>query len=80
MVTQNYPAGTQLEFLTGNLRASCYGKNAMYPHGHHGNAILSRLPIRQFANHDISDHALEKRGLLHADRARRNASAAPKCT
>ena len=61
------PAGTQLDFLTAQIYDHhCYGKNAVYPHGHHGNAILSRLPIRQFANHDISDHALEKRGLLHA--------------
>ena len=61
------PAGTQLDFLTAHIyEHHCYGKNAIYPHGHHGNAILSRLPIRQFANHDISDHALEKRGLLHA--------------
>jgi endonuclease/exonuclease/phosphatase family metal-dependent hydrolase len=63
----NQPSGTQLEFLTAQIYDHhCYGKNAVYPHGHHGNAILSRLPIRQFANHDISDHALEKRGLLHA--------------
>ena len=59
--------GTQLEYLCAQIyEHHCYGKNAVYPHGHHGNAILSRLPIRQFANHDISDHALEKRGLLHA--------------
>jgi hypothetical protein len=43
-----------------------YGMNAAYPHGHHGNAILSRHRIVAHTNHDISDHVLEKRGLLHA--------------
>lgn len=44
---------------------TAYGKNATYLHGHHGNALLSRFPILQFEQRDISDHALEKRGLLH---------------
>ncbi len=43
-----------------------YGVNAVYSQGHHGNAILSRLPIEHFVNHDISDHVLERRGVLHA--------------
>lgn len=63
----NYPKSTQLDFLaSGGYEHRAYGMNAVYPHGHHGNAILSRHPIFQFTNHDISDHALEKRGLLHA--------------
>lgn len=63
----NYPAGPQLEFLAcGGYEHRCYGMNAVYPHGNHGNAILSRHRIGQFSNHDVSDHALEKRGLLHA--------------
>ncbi|HXF44828.1 MAG TPA: endonuclease/exonuclease/phosphatase family protein [Burkholderiaceae bacterium] len=63
----NYPKGTQLDFLaTSGYEYRAYGINAVYPHGHHGNAILSRHPIHHFTNHDISDHALEKRGLLHA--------------
>ncbi|WP_291994657.1 endonuclease/exonuclease/phosphatase family protein [Candidatus Accumulibacter sp. ACC003] len=61
------PLGTQLEFLSfGAYAHRAYGMNAVYPHGHHGNAILSRHRIVNFVNHDISDHALEKRGLLHA--------------
>lgn len=61
------PLGTQLNFLAGSAYAHCaYGMNAVYPHGHHGNAILSRHRIVASANHDISDHQLEKRGLLHA--------------
>jgi len=59
--------GTQLDVLcTGGYLHRAYGMNAVYPHGHHGNAIVSRHTIGQHLNHDISDHALEKRGLLHA--------------
>jgi endonuclease/exonuclease/phosphatase family metal-dependent hydrolase len=58
---------SQLEALAGSgYEHRAYGVNAIYPHGNHGNAILSRLPIEHFANHDISDHMLEKRGMLHA--------------
>jgi len=61
------PAATQLDFLaTSGYSHLAYGVNAIYPHGHHGNAILSRYPIKTYSNHDISDHALEKRGMLHA--------------
>lgn len=63
----DYPLGTQLNFLASGAYAHhAYGMNAVYPHGHHGNAILSRHPIIASTNHDISDHSLEKRGLLHA--------------
>jgi endonuclease/exonuclease/phosphatase family metal-dependent hydrolase len=37
----------------------------VYPHGHHGNALLSRFPIRYHANHDASHPGDETRGLLH---------------
>jgi len=58
---------TQLDVLASSgYEHRAYGVNAIYPHGHHGNAILSRLPIERFANHDISDHMLEQRGVLHA--------------
>jgi len=60
------PQASQLDMLSSSGYAHrAYGVNAVYPHGHHGNAILSRLPIGHFANHDISDHALENRGMLH---------------
>jgi endonuclease/exonuclease/phosphatase family metal-dependent hydrolase len=63
----DYPKTNQLDFLaTTGYEHQVYGKNAVYPHGHHGNAILSRHLIRHSTNHDISDHALEKRGMLHA--------------
>ena len=64
---KDYPDGRQVDFLASDhYEHSAYGMNAVYPHGHHGNAILSRLRIDHHRNHDISDHTLEQRGLLHA--------------
>jgi endonuclease/exonuclease/phosphatase family metal-dependent hydrolase len=58
---------SQLDVLSSSgYEHRAYGINAVYPHGNHGNAILSRLRIDHFANHDISDHVLENRGMLHA--------------
>ncbi len=61
----NWPELAQHEFLAGDSHASAYGMNAVYSHGHHGNALLSRLPILHTMNHDVSDHAYEQRGILH---------------
>ncbi len=45
----------------------CYGRNAIRNQTDHGNALLSRYPILDHENQDISDHRLEAaRGLLHA--------------
>jgi endonuclease/exonuclease/phosphatase family metal-dependent hydrolase len=61
-----FPGG-QLDTLAGAGYAHrAYGANAFYPHGHHGNAILSRWPLAHARNHDVSDHPLERRGVLHA--------------
>lgn len=46
-----------------------YGKNSVYDGGHHGNAILSRFPILNWDNQDISAHRFESRGLLHCELA-----------
>lgn len=63
----HWPAAPQYEFLADEVWSSyAYGKNAVYDHGHHGNAILSRYPIVRWENLDISAHAFESRGLLHA--------------
>jgi endonuclease/exonuclease/phosphatase family metal-dependent hydrolase len=59
------PPGPQHEFLAGEQWAHVYGCNAVYDHGHHGNAILSRFPFVSFQNEDVSDHRYERRGLLH---------------
>jgi endonuclease/exonuclease/phosphatase family metal-dependent hydrolase len=66
--TPEHSRATQLDYLaTSGYEFRAYGMNAVYPHGHHGNAILSRHAISHFTNHDISDHALEKRGMLYAE-------------
>ena len=51
--------------LADTIWKHCYGRNAVYPHGDHGNALLSRFPIRAFTNHDASIGRFEARGLLH---------------
>lgn len=55
----------QHAYLAGNSLYCAYGKNAVYDHGHHGNALLSAYPIVSQCNTDVSDHALESRGILH---------------
>lgn len=42
-----------------------YGQNLVHSQGDHGNVLLSRYPILEVENLDISDHVLERRGLLH---------------
>ena len=42
-----------------------YGRNMVYPRGHHGNALMSKFPIVRHENHDVSVAGPEKRGLLH---------------
>ncbi len=62
----DWPTVPQYEFLAGKFwRDFAYGKNAVYPAGHHGNAILSRFPIVSWENEDISAHRFERRGILH---------------
>lgn len=63
---QNWPAGSQHDFLAEDVwAASAYGRNMVYDHGHHGNAILSRFPILHSHNQDVTHLRFEKRGLLH---------------
>jgi endonuclease/exonuclease/phosphatase family metal-dependent hydrolase len=64
----NYPGGAQHEFIAEKIWPhSVYGKNSVYEAGHHGNAILSRFPILQSLNTDVSAHRFESRGLLHCE-------------
>ncbi|MFZ2542143.1 MAG: endonuclease/exonuclease/phosphatase family protein [Gallionella sp.] len=64
----NYPNGAQHEFIAHEVWPHCvYGKNSVYEAGHHGNAILSRFPILQSLNMDVSAHRFESRGLLHCE-------------
>ena len=63
----DWPLRPQHEFIADEFwHEVAYGQTAVYPHGHHGNAILSRFPILDYENQDISAHAFESRGLLHA--------------
>lgn len=63
---KDWPGSPQYEFLADTIwHDFAYGRNAVYPHGHHGNAMLSKFPIARHQNHDISVQGPEKRGLLH---------------
>src|SRR5690606_23061737 len=54
------------EFLADTIWPEfAYGRNAVTPTGHHGNALLSKFPIRRYQNRDVSVGAPERRGLLH---------------
>ncbi|WP_295877634.1 endonuclease/exonuclease/phosphatase family protein [uncultured Zhongshania sp.] len=55
----------QFEFLADTVWPHfSYGKNAVYDHGHHGNAILSKYPIVDSENIDVSMYRRSQRGLL----------------
>jgi endonuclease/exonuclease/phosphatase family metal-dependent hydrolase len=60
-----WPSAPQYEFLAEDRWQHAYGRNAVYDHGHHGNAILSRYPIVSVETEDVSGHRFERRGLLH---------------
>jgi endonuclease/exonuclease/phosphatase family metal-dependent hydrolase len=61
-----WPGSPQHEFLAEGVWPDCaYGRNMVYDHGHHGNAILSRFPIVDSHNQDVTHLQFEKRGLLH---------------
>jgi endonuclease/exonuclease/phosphatase family metal-dependent hydrolase len=63
---KNWPTAPHYEFLALTLWPQfAYGRNAVYPHGEHGNAVLSKFPIVHFENHDVSISGPERRGLLH---------------
>ncbi|MSQ71587.1 MAG: EEP domain-containing protein [Betaproteobacteria bacterium] len=65
---ENWPSAPQYEFLAHEVwKDFAYGRNAVYDHGHHGNAILSRYPIISTDNQDVSTHNYESRGLLHCE-------------
>ena len=63
----NWPSSPQEVFLAEDVWSEhSYGQNANHQHGHHGNAILSRFPIIDSENIDISTNKRERRGLLHS--------------
>ena len=61
-----WPQDPQHEFLAADVwRNAAYGRNAVYEHGHHGNAILSRFPIIASQNQNVTHLRFERRGMLH---------------
>jgi len=70
---EDWPAEPQYEFLAQKVwNDYAYGRNTVYSHGHHGNAILSRFPIRWAENEDVTHRPREVerregRGLLHCE-------------
>ena len=62
----NWPSVPQYEFLADSMWPQfAYGRNAVYPDGHHGNALLTKFPIVRYDNLDVSVQGNEQRGLLH---------------
>ncbi|MEY4564989.1 MAG: hypothetical protein RLZZ618_4266 [Pseudomonadota bacterium] len=62
----SWPEAPHYEFLADSIWPQfAYGRNAVYPQGHHGNAVLSKYPIVHYENRDISVSGPERRGLLH---------------
>ena len=62
-----WPQTPHYEFLADSLWSDfAYGRNAVYPQGHHGNALLSKFAITRHTNHDVSIEGPERRGLLHS--------------
>lgn len=62
---EHWPENSQYEYLADSIwQEYAYGKNAVYPNGHHGNAVLSKHAIAHWENHDISLSGIEQRGVL----------------
>jgi endonuclease/exonuclease/phosphatase family metal-dependent hydrolase len=62
----NWPNTQQFEFLADQVwHHYAYGKNAIYNSGHHGNAILSKYPIIEWDNINVSMLRSASRSLLH---------------
>jgi len=63
-----WPDVPQYEYLADTIWSQhAYGRNAIYGEGHHGNAVLSKLPIVRWHNTDVSVRGPEQRGLLHCE-------------
>ena len=61
-----WPTQSPYEFVADSIWPNfAYGRNAIYPQGDHGNALLSKFPILHHDNIDVSVAGDEQRGLLH---------------
>ncbi|WP_047012121.1 endonuclease/exonuclease/phosphatase family protein [Spongiibacter sp. IMCC21906] len=64
----NWIDDSQFEYLADTIWPHyAYGKNAVYDHGHHGNAILSKYHILSSDNVDVSLYRRSQRGLLFTE-------------
>ena len=62
----NWPDNSQFEFIADSIwDYHAYAKNAIYDCGHHGNAILSKYPIVEWDNINVSLFKQASRSLLH---------------
>jgi endonuclease/exonuclease/phosphatase family metal-dependent hydrolase len=69
---ENWPDTTHYEFLADTMWSDyAYGRNAVYPEGHHGNAVLSRFPIEHYENRDVSVAAAKNAACSTAASCRR---------
>lgn len=63
-----WPAISPTEFLAQDIWPHfAYAKNAVYRIGDHGNAILSKYPISNWENINVSPFVWASRSLLHAE-------------
>lgn len=68
---EDWPEAPHYEFLADSIWPQfAYGRNVVFPKGHHGNAVMSKFPIVHHQNHDVSvpgseKRSPEKRGMLH---------------
>lgn len=63
-----FPSQPHYDIISDRLAFnSSYGQNAAYKKRHHGNAILSHMPITTRRNFNISVNKMEQRGLLHCE-------------
>ncbi|GGI86415.1 endonuclease/exonuclease/phosphatase family protein [Legionella impletisoli] len=61
-----WPETPQFEYIAEKIWPHyVYAKNAVYQSGHHGNAILSKLPFDAFENINLSTINRASRGILH---------------
>lgn len=62
----NWPDCTQFEFLAKDAWPHyAYAQNVTYSAGHHGNAILSKFPLIDWENINVSPYSQASRSLLH---------------
>ncbi|MGR8933135.1 MAG: endonuclease/exonuclease/phosphatase family protein [Gammaproteobacteria bacterium] len=63
---RGWPDCSQFEFLAHGIWPHyAYAKNATYSAGHHGNAILSKFPLLNWENINVSPFRWASRSLLH---------------